>query len=85
MTGVLGWEDTGSSGKTGRGYEEEVSPSMSKISCSAWRSTWDWMRSPQRAYGSRFKAGQGQSTLQWESATGHLTRTNERLRPSIGR
>jgi len=32
MTGVLGWEDTGSLGKMDRGDEEEVSPSMSKSS-----------------------------------------------------
>jgi len=38
MTGVLGWEDTGSLGKTDRGDEEEVSPSVSKISWSAWSS-----------------------------------------------
>jgi len=85
VTGVLGWEDTGSLGKTGRGDKAEASPSMSKISWSAWSSDWDWMRSPQRAYGSRLKAGQGQATLQWESATGQLTRTSDRMRPSIGR
>jgi len=74
----------GSLGKTGRGDEEEVLPSMSKISWSAWSSTWEWMRSPQRAYRSRLKAGQGLA-LQWESATGHQTRTSEWMRPSIGR
>ena len=85
MTGVLGWEDTGSLGKTGRGDEKEMSPSVSKIGWSAWSSAWDWMRSPRRACGSRLKAGQVQATLQWESATGHLTRAREQMRPSIGR
>jgi len=28
MTGVLAWKDTGSSGRTGRGDEEEVSRFM---------------------------------------------------------
>jgi len=64
MTGVLGWEDTGSLGKTGRGDEEEVLPSMSKISWSGGSAARDWMRSPWRAYASRFKAGQGLETLQ---------------------
>jgi len=85
MSGVLGWEDTGSLGKTGKGDEEEVSPSMSKISWSAWSSAWDWMRNPRLAYGSGLKAGQGRVTLQWESVTGHLIRTSEQKRSSVGR
>jgi len=85
MTGALGWDDTGSLGKTGRGDEEEVLPSVSKISWSAWSSAWDWMRSPRRAYGTRLKAGQVWAALQWESATGRLTRTSKQMRPSKGR
>jgi len=83
MTGVLGWDDTVCLGKTGRGDKEEVLPSMSRISWSAWSSTWERMRSSWTAYGSRLKAGQ--ATLQWESATGHQTRSSKWLRPSIGR
>jgi len=79
------WEDTSSLGRTGRGNEEEVSLSMSKISWSAWSFPWDWIRSPQRADGSRLKAGQELVTLQWQSVTGHLTRMSKRMRPSIAR
>ena len=38
MTGVLEWKDTGSLGRTGRGDEEGMSPSMSMASWSAWSS-----------------------------------------------
>ena len=85
MTGVLEWKDTGPLGRTGRGDEEGVSPSMSMTSWRAWSSAWGWMRSRLRAYGSGLKGGQGQVTLQWGSATGHLTRKTERMRPSIDR
>jgi len=72
MTGVLGWEDTGFLGKTGKGDEEKVSPSMSKVGWSAWSSVLEWMRSPRRTCGSRSEVAQGLATLQCESATGHL-------------
>jgi len=45
MTGVLEWKDTESLGRTGRGNEGGVSPSMSVTSWSEWSSTWGWMRS----------------------------------------
>lgn len=38
MTRALEWKDRGSLGRTGRGDEEEVSPSMSVISWNAWNS-----------------------------------------------
>jgi len=63
MTGVLEWKDTGFLGKTGRENEEGLSPSVSMTRWSAWSSTWGWMRSQPRAYGSGLKAGQGQVTL----------------------
>ena len=62
MTGVLKWKDIGSLGRTGRG-DEEVLPSMSMTSWSAWSSAWGWMRSQLRAYGSGLKGGQGEVTL----------------------
>ena len=68
-----------------QGDKEEVSPSMSMTSWSAWRSAWGWMRSQPRTYESGLKGGQGQVTLQWGSATGHLTRKTEQMRPSIDR
>ena len=71
--------------RTGRGDKEGVLPSMSMTSWSARSSVWGWMRSRLRAYGSGLKAGQGQATLQLESATGHSTRKTEQMRPSIGR
>jgi len=63
MTEVLEWKDTGSLGRTGRGDEEGVSPSMSMASWRAWSSAWGWTRSQPRAYGSGLKAGQGRVTL----------------------
>lgn len=59
MTGVLEWMDAGSLGRTGRGAEEVVSV----ISWSAWSSTWGWVRSQGRVYGSGLKGGQGEVTL----------------------
>jgi len=58
MTGVLGWKDADSIGRTGRCDEEGVLPSMSVTSWSAWSSAWDWMRSHLRAYGSELKEEQ---------------------------
>jgi len=63
MTGALEWKDTDYSGRTGRGDEEGVLPSMSMTSWRAWSSTWGWIRSPLRRYGSGLKARQGQVTL----------------------
>jgi len=51
-TGGLEWKGTGSLGRTGRGIEEEVSPSMSMTRWGAWSFTWGWMRSKLRTYGS---------------------------------
>jgi len=82
---VLEQKGTGSLGRTGRGHEEGVSSSMSVTSWSVWSSSWGWIRSQLRAYGSGFKAGQGQVMLQWGSATGHPTRKTEEMRPSVGR
>jgi len=58
---------------------------MSMTSWSAWNTTWVWMRGQLRAYRLGLKAGEGQVTLQWGAATGHLTRKMERMRPSVGR
>jgi len=44
MTGVLEWKDTGFLGRTGRGDEAGVLPSMSVTSWRAWSSAWGWMR-----------------------------------------
>jgi len=45
MTEVLELKDTGSLGRTGRGYKEGVLPSMSMTSWSVWSSVCGWMRS----------------------------------------
>ncbi|PKU49356.1 dtw domain-containing protein 2 [Limosa lapponica baueri] len=46
----------------GWGDEERMLPSMSMNSWSAWSSTWGWMKSRRRAYGSRLK-GTGASDI----------------------
>jgi len=63
MTGVLEWKDAGSLGRTGRGDEEGVSPSVSMTSWSTYSSSCGWIRSRSRAHGSGLKTGQGQVTL----------------------
>jgi len=40
MTGELEWKDTGFLGRTGRGYEERLLPSMSMISWTVRSSAW---------------------------------------------
>lgn len=52
---------TSSLGRTGRGDDEALLSPVSVTSRSAWSSI--WMRRWLRAYGSRFRGGQGQVTL----------------------
>lgn len=56
MVGLLLWlepchgRDLSSLGRTSKGEEEGMSPSMSMSSCSACRSAWGWMRNLERVY-----------------------------------
>lgn len=47
------------------------------------QNTLGWMRNRPSAYGSGLKGEQRQVTLQWESATGDLTRKTNWIRPLI--
>lgn len=76
MTGVLGWKNTDSFGRTSRGVKAEVSPSVSVTSWSAQFSPWEWMRRWQRSYGSALKGGQRQVTIKVEVCYS-LTRQTE--------
>lgn len=73
VTGMLEWKNTGFLGRTGWEDEEVVLPSLSITSQNAWSSTWRWMRSQPRSYGSGLKQEQGQVTLWWGSTTGSVS------------
>ncbi|CAN0329528.1 unnamed protein product [Bubo scandiacus] len=70
MTGVLEWKDTGSLGRTGRGDEVGVLPSMSMMSWSAWSSAWGWMRSQPIAYGTVSSSGAPNIRRTWTCWSG---------------